>query len=185
MAKGKYEYWISTEGLIKLEGLARDGLTDEQIAEKIGISRSTLNEWKKKYPDISDTLKRGKDVVDRQVENALLRRALGYRYNEDKYASVPMEQSEYYEKLEEYMNRYKLEHPEAADDELMLVRERFPKTKQVLVERKIKEVAPDTTAGIFWLKNRKPDIWRDRQEVDNSAAIERLDEVLKEIGGVI
>lgn len=143
MAKGKYEYWISPEGLIKLGGLARDGLTDEQIAEKIRVSRSTLNEWKKKYPDISDTLKRGKEIIDRQVENALLKRALGYRYNEDKYVNG------------------------------------------VLVERKVKEVAPDTTAGIFWLKNRKPDIWRDKQEIDNSATIDRLDEVLKEIGGVI
>ena len=87
MAKGKYEYWLTPEGLLKLEGWARDGLVDEQIAEKMGISRSTLNSWKDKYSDISDTLKRGKEVVDRQVENALLKRALGYDYEEisDKY----------------------------------------------------------------------------------------------------
>ena len=82
MAKGKYEYWITPEGLLKIEGWARDGLTDEQIAENIGISRSTLNMWKNRYSDISDTLKRGKDVIDLQVENALLRRALGYEYKE-------------------------------------------------------------------------------------------------------
>lgn len=57
MAKGKYEYWITPEGLLKIEGWARDGLTDEQIAENIGISRSTLNMWKNRYSDISDTLK--------------------------------------------------------------------------------------------------------------------------------
>ena len=84
MAKGKYEYWITPEGLLKIEGWARDGLTDEQIAENIGISRSTLNMWKNRYSDISDTLKRGKDVIDLQVENALLRRALGYEYKEVK-----------------------------------------------------------------------------------------------------
>lgn len=83
MAKGKYEYWITPEGLLKIEGWARDGLTDEQIAENIGISRSTLNMWKNRYSDISDTLK-GKDVIDLQVENALLRRALGYEYKEVK-----------------------------------------------------------------------------------------------------
>lgn len=65
-----------------IEGWARDGLTEEQIAANMGISRSTLSEWKKKHSDISDTLKRGKEVVDRQVENALLKRALGYRYKE-------------------------------------------------------------------------------------------------------
>lgn len=76
MAKGKYEYWLTDEGLTLLEGWARDGLTDEQIAHNMGISRSTLKEWKKRYPAISATLKKGKEVVDFQVENALLESAL-------------------------------------------------------------------------------------------------------------
>lgn len=178
MAKGKYEYWLTPEGLLKLEGWARDGLTDEQIAQNIGISRSTLNAWKERYSDISDTLKRSKEVVDRKVENALLKRALGYTYNEDKYICVPMDQVEYSEKLTEYMNRYKLDHPEATDDELMLARENFPKVKQVLVERKVKEVVPDTTAQIFWLKNRKRETWADRQNIELSQPI---DESIKEM----
>lgn len=78
MAQAKFKEWLTKEGLIKIEGWARDGLSDEQIAQNIGVSRSTLNDWKKKYPDISDTVARGKEVVDRQVENALLKRALGY-----------------------------------------------------------------------------------------------------------
>ena len=78
MAKGKYEYWLTPEGLLKLEGWARDGLTDEQIAQNMAIGYSTLQTWKMKYQDIRDTLKRGKEVVDLQVENALLKRALGY-----------------------------------------------------------------------------------------------------------
>ena len=172
MAKGKYEYWLTPEGLLELEGWARDGLTDAQISDNIGISRETLYQWKKNYSDISDALKRGKEIVDRQVENALLKRALGYNYNEDKYISVPMDEAEYSEKLHEYMNRYKLEHPESTDDELMLAQERFPKTKEVLVERKVKEVAPDTTAQIFWLKNRKPKQWRDRKDLDIAGTVE-------------
>ena len=178
MAKGKYEYCLTPEGLLKLEGWARDGLTDEQIAQNIGISRSTLNAWKERYSDISDTLKRGKEVVDRKVENALLKRALGYTYNEDKYICVPMDPVEYSEKLAEYMNRYKLDHPEATDDELMLARESFPKVKQVLAERKVKEVVPDTTAQIFWLKNRKRETWADRQNIELSQPI---DESIKEM----
>ena len=59
MAKGKYEYWLTAEGLLQLGGWARNGLTDEQIACNMGISRSTLNDWKSKYSDISDTLKGG------------------------------------------------------------------------------------------------------------------------------
>lgn len=82
MAKGKYEYWLTKEGLLLLEGWARDGLTDEQIAKNIGISRKTLIEWKQKYSDICDTLKKGKEVVDREVENALFKRARGFDYTE-------------------------------------------------------------------------------------------------------
>ena len=97
MAKGKYEYWITPEGLLKLGGWARDGLTDEQIAKNMGISRSTLNEWRKKYPDISDTLKRGKEIADVEVENALFKKAIGGRYSEERYISAPMDEEEYSE----------------------------------------------------------------------------------------
>ena len=170
MAKGKYEYWLTAEGLLRLEGWARDGLTDEQIAINMDIDVATLYRWKKKHCKICEALKKGKEIVDRQVENALLKRALGYTYNEDEYISVPMDEVEYAEKLCEYMNRYKLEYPEATDDELMLARERFPKTKEILAKRKTKEVVPDTTAQIFWLKNRRPDEWRDKKNVDVSGA---------------
>ena len=114
MAKGKYEQWLEAEGLLQLESWARDGLSDEDIAKKMGISRSTLNEWKKKYPDISDTLKKGKDVVDAAVENALLKRAL----------------------------------------------------------------SGDTTAQIFWLKNRKPDKWRDKQIVEAEVGVRKLEDLI-------
>lgn len=166
MAKGKYEYWLTPDGLLLLQAWARDGLTDEQIADKLGVVPSTLYEWKKRFSEISETLKGGKEIVDTEVENALLKRALGYSYNEDKYISMPMDEAEYYEKLDKYMNQYKYEHPEATDSDLMLVREQFPKNKMILAERKTKEVVPDTTAQIFWLKNRKPEQWRDKKDVD-------------------
>lgn len=76
MAEGRYKEWLTKEGLMLLQGWKRDGLTDEQIAEKIGIKRPTLYDWKKKYPDISDALKRGKETVNFAVENALLKKAL-------------------------------------------------------------------------------------------------------------
>ena len=84
MAKGKYQRWLEPDGLLLLEGWARDGLTDEQLAEKMEISPSTLYEWKVKYPEISEALKKGKEIVDIQVENALLKRALGYEYMEER-----------------------------------------------------------------------------------------------------
>ena len=124
----KYTEWITEEGLLKIEGWARDGLTDKQIAENIGVAYSTFRAWIKRFPALSAPLKRGKEVIDRQVENALLKRALGYEYVETT--------------------------KELTDLGLTV-------TKQVT-----KQVAPDTTAQIFWLKNRKPQEWRDKKETE-------------------
>ena len=78
----KYEYWITPDGLTRIEAYARDGLTDDLISEKMGINRTTLYEWVKKFPDISNALKRGKEVIDVEVENKLYQRAIGYTYEE-------------------------------------------------------------------------------------------------------
>lgn len=60
MAKGKYQRWLEPDGLTLLEGWARDGLTDEQIAHNMGISTATLYDWKNKFQDISGGPKKGK-----------------------------------------------------------------------------------------------------------------------------
>lgn len=60
--KGKYEKWLTNEGLLRIQGWARDGLTDEQIAENMGINKATLYDWKNRFPEFSDTLKESKDV---------------------------------------------------------------------------------------------------------------------------
>jgi len=78
MAKGKYKEWLTHEGLIKIEGWAKDGLTEEQIAHNMGIGSSTLRKWKNDYVAILAALKKGKEVVDREVENSLHKRANGF-----------------------------------------------------------------------------------------------------------
>lgn len=138
MAKGKYQEWLTEEGLLQLESWARDGLTDEQIASNMGIGYSTLQTWKSKYQDIQDTLKRGKEVVDIQVENALLKRALGYSYDEVTRERV-------------------LDYDQSTGQ---VVGSHMEITKTVK-----KEVQGDTTAQIFWLKNRRPEQWRDKRNV--------------------
>ena len=115
IAKGKYKKWLEADGLILLQGWARDGLTDEQIAHNIGINTATLYDWKKKYPNISNALKKGKEVVDFAVENALLKKAL----------------------------------------------------------------SGDTTAMIFWLKNRKQLKWRDRHDVrTNEPGLQKVEALM-------
>lgn len=141
MARGKFTYWLTGDGLTLLEGWAREGLTDEQLAEKMDISRSTLSDWKNKFPDISDALKKGKEVVDIQVENALLKRALGYDFQEERVERSDRDGAK--------------------------------------VVKTVKHIPPDTTAQIFWLKNRRPDRWRDRPEPgpDDGGGVQILDDL--------
>lgn len=76
MAKGKYEYWLQNDQLIRMQGWARDGLTDEQIAHNMGIHVATLYEWKNKYHEINEALAETKEICDRAVENALYQKCL-------------------------------------------------------------------------------------------------------------
>jgi len=70
------------ENPLLAEKYARDGLSNNQIASKFGISEATLYNWQKKHLEFLEAIKRGKKPVDIQVENALLKRALGYEYEE-------------------------------------------------------------------------------------------------------
>lgn len=109
MAKTTYQDWEAEEKILLLQGWARNGLTNEQIASNMDIVVSTLWEWRKKSPKISNALKIGKDEADIQVENALYKAAL----------------------------------------------------------------EGNTTAMIFWLKNRRSKEWRDKiqQEITTESAV--------------
>ena len=79
MAKGKYEKWRTEDGLLLLKGWARDGLTDEEIAKKMHVSCSTFYEWQKKYSDISEALKNGREPVDVILEDTAFERATQWK----------------------------------------------------------------------------------------------------------
>ena len=122
MSKLKWEQ--VEEKLSLVEGWARDGLTNIQIAQNLGIGKTTFYKMVNEHPELNELLKKGKEIVDYQVENALLQNALN----------------------------------------------------------------GNVTAQIFWLKNRKPNKWRDKVEVENKEnkeTLDKLDEVLKGLGGVI
>ena len=137
----KYTEWLTPEGLVLVEGWARDGLIDEQIAKNMNVAYSTFREWKKKFPTLSAALKQGKEVSDRQVENALFKTATGYYYQEETVTNA---------------------------GDIVTIK---------------KYSKPNTTAQIFWLKNRKAE-WTDR--VDINAQIEskpKFDDIVNQLGG--
>lgn len=172
MGKGKYQDWLTHEGLTKLEGWARNGLIDEQIAHNVGISRQTLYKWEAKYSDIRDALKKGKEVVDLEVEGSLLRRAKGYMTTDHQYKIVDVNEDVLWARRRKAANAYKLNHPEATKQEIDdYAAEKVPTRERIELFQNEREVPPDTTAAIFWLKNRKPDEWRDRKETELSGGV--------------
>lgn len=79
MAKGKYSRWITEDGRRLIKGWARDGLTDEEIAKKMDISASTFYEWQKKYSEISEAIKRGREPTNVILEDTAFERATQWR----------------------------------------------------------------------------------------------------------
>ena len=131
-----FKEWYSEENIAKLEEWVSKGLTEAEIAHNIGIARQSFWDWKRKHTDLLDILKKGKQVADQIVENALFKRANGYSVDEEQITYGINENGE-----------------------------------QVVLQKKTvkKYIPPDTTAQIFWLKNRKPDIWKDKRDVDVGA----------------
>lgn len=110
----------SPQMILRVAALYGSGRTDKQVAEALGVTEQTINNWKKKHPEFFESRIAGTEVADRAVENALLTRALGY--------VEPVEHVFSY----------------------------FGKVSRVKSQ---KHHAPDTTAIIHWLKNRKPKEW--------------------------
>lgn len=82
------QQWLEEDNLMLLECWARDGYTFEDIANRIGIAKSTLSGWRSKYPEIDKALSAGREIIDYKVENALLKSALGYRTKEVKVTTT-------------------------------------------------------------------------------------------------
>jgi hypothetical protein len=129
--------------------LALEGFTDKKIAGFFKVKERTINNWKDKHPEFFQSLKRGKDDFDTNViERILAKRATGYQYTEVTRA---------------------------------VSKEVDPSTGKaplVTVKEVTKEVSPDPTSIIFWLKNRQPERWRDKQSIDLGFNAETLNAIL-------
>lgn len=136
--KPKVDYWLTEDGKTLLTGWARQGLSNAQLAKNMGVSEGCFYRWKAENNEIYEAIQKGKEVVDFEVENALLKRAMGYTAEETKT----------------YMK----------DDGT------GKQTKHI--EKANKHIASDATSMIFWLKNRQPERWNDRKQVEHSGNID-------------
>lgn len=136
--KGKYQEWLTEDGLLKLAAWARDGLTKEQLAHNCGCSLSTFKDWCNKYPAISAAVSRAREVTDIIVENSAYKSANGYTVRLSK--------------------TYKLKRVEFDPNTGRKVAE------QEYLQEGFEEVhiPANVQAQQWWLKNRKPEVWRDK-----------------------
>ena len=157
MAILRPEEWLEPERLTLLTAWARDGLVDGQIAKNMGVSEATLYNYKNKYPEIKKALQKGKEIVDIEVENALFKKALGYNITVQK--AFKLKDVVYGENGKKISETERIEY---AEEEI--------------------HVPADTTAQIFWLKNRKKAQWRDKVEYEaNTDELNKVKELLSKI----
>ena len=116
------------------------GATDGELAAHFNVARSTISLWKKQYPEFSDAIKKGKKPADAVVAHALFERARGATWIEE--AAIKC-------KTVEWIDGHKIE------------------TERVEVVQLHKAAPPDTTACIFYLKNRDKEHWSDVQKFAN------------------
>ena len=134
-----------------IESLMNNGLTLKQVAEKLGVDRSTIEVWRNRFPAVNEAIKKGKAPVDKRVVSALYRSAIGYTYDEVVKEPRALTEDEIAEKR-------------ALGEALEKPLEVTKKTR--------KYMAPNVLAQMFFLKNRMPDDWKDRSSVNLSGKIE-------------
>lgn len=163
MARAEYKKWLEPDNLTRLRSWARDGLTNEQIAKKIGVRRQTISEWSKKYPDIADALKKGKEVVDSEIEDSLISVMKKHTITTTQYKMVKKDDFNLKAERSKFANIYKLDHPDATKNEILIATaENVEVYEKIPISKTVTEVDPNTSAIIFWLKNRRPDVYRDQ-----------------------
>ena len=129
----------------QVEKLCKLGATDKELADFFDVCEKTINNWKTKYPQFLQSIKKGKQIADMNVANSLYKRAVGYTGKDIK-------------------RKFKT-----------IVVDDVSKEVECEREEATKHFSPDVTAQIFWLKNRQPKKWRDTKTLagdkDNPVAI--------------
>ena len=109
------------------------GATDIELASFFDVCESTINNWKKEHPEFLASIKKGKEIADAKVAQALFHRAIGYQ---------------------------------APDLDIKMYEGAIIETPYT------KHYPPDATSAIFWLKNRQPKFWRDKQVTEHEGGLE-------------
>lgn len=124
------------------------GATDAELADFFEVHVDTIQEWKKTHDEFSYSVKKGKYAADAEIAKSLYNRAMGITL--EKEVAVKLTTKEYNEKG------------------------KYVQTEKIEVVKVSEQIPPDPTSTIFWLKNRQPKEWRDKQEVDHTTQGEKI-----------
>jgi hypothetical protein len=145
--KDRYETHVKPR-LQEIAWWLRDGAIEEEVCKRLGVSVAAFSEYKHKFPELVETIKVSKQQADYEVEDALYKRARGIEYEEVTYENIY--------------------NPITGDPILDAEGE----IKQTITKRVRKFIPPDTGAAMAWLKNRQPDKWKDKQNIELEGNLE-------------
>ncbi len=138
----KINAWLTRTGLRRIELWAQAGYSDKEISGLMAISRKTFYQWLKAYPQINESVKRGRDHAADVVEDELFKRAQSQTIKLTKY--VKLRHVEYDPMTGKKQRAY---------DELA------PAYDEIFIPA-------DVRAQIFFLKCRRPEEWGDKRTVE-------------------
>ena len=101
--------WVTEESLTKIKEWGLSGLTMEQIAQNMGITKMTLYNWMHKFPELAEQLKISRETADANVENALYNAAMSGNVTAQIFWLKNRKKDEWGEKKEEKQDTVKIE----------------------------------------------------------------------------
>ncbi len=141
VAQDKFKSFCAEYGLEYVRQLAEDGVSLCEMAKRCGISLSTLERWRRRYPRFRDAIELGRREADFSVVEAIYKRATGFNVTTNK--------------------THKLKRVDYDPDTGRKLRE----YEELAVGVDEEYIAPDLRAGMFWLKNRQPERFGERASV--------------------
>lgn len=168
-----WKQWYSPENIELVEGWARDGLSDEQIAKNIGITPSTIYAWKRTHSEFLKAFKKGKQVVNVELENALFKKAIGAKTTTTTYRVSKVDENVLKARRLRYAGKYLQDHPGANKKEALIAATEHVDTHEKIVWSIVEnQLPPDVGALMFLLKNRLPEKYREQsyQELNHAQA---------------
>lgn len=168
-----YTKWLTEKNLKKITEWSAKGLTNQQIADNIGVSVTSWYEWKSRFPEFVKAMENGKEDSIQHVVGALLKNATGSQVlSEKKKVLMPYPEKKRAEMVEKaIINKAKELGRVLTVEEELAINSEIPFGIMVEVEEKLREQKPDTAAQIFFLKNRAPELWSDKRVIEGQGEL--------------